>query len=233
MDRSKSMSNGVNAAILGAGLIIAAVCTSLFPEVKGLGGKVRLPVFHGAMTWVNLAAFTLLALSAVAFLITKRDVFYRYAEALRWVSVPMWLLGTGMGTYAAYTTWDFSGSRLSPLGVLNELMIDPRLKAQIWILFGALILIALELLLGERTWTAVLDVAFVGALWALLLTAILGPGRAFHPDSPVMNSDEIIIKLYFFGIVLGIGLVVLAAVRMLAALRMQRDTYQAEPAEGE
>lgn len=204
------------------GVALAATCTLRFPAVKGLGTKVRLPVFHGAMTWVNLATFTLLAVAAIAFLWTKREGLYRYAESLRWISVTMWLVGTGLGTFAAFSTWDFTASGLDTFGILNELMLDPRLKAQFWILFGALVLVALEFVLGDRKWTAALDIAFVIALWAILMTAILGPGRAFHPDSPVMNSEEIIIKLYFFGIVAGIGLAAVSAVRLLVVARMKR-----------
>ena len=52
--------------LFAVGLIAALGFTLSFPAVEGLGTKVRLPVFHGAMTWVNLALFSVLAVLAIA-----------------------------------------------------------------------------------------------------------------------------------------------------------------------
>lgn len=224
MTSPRFKSGAIAPSLVALGIIIAAVCTRLFPAVEGLGTKVRLPVFHGAMTWVNLGAFSLLAVCALIFLITRRDVFYRFAEALRWIAVSMWLVGSVLGTLAALNTWDFTGSKSSPLEVAAA---DPRLMAQFWVVFAALAVLALELILADKRWTAVVDIGFVALLWTVLMRAILGPGRALHPDSPVMNSDEIGIKLYFFGIVGGIGLATLSAVWMVARARMASKSLSA------
>ncbi len=199
-----------------AGIIIATTCTLLFPAVEGLGTKVRLPVFHGAMTWVNLAAFSLVALLAVAYIVTRRDVVYSFAEGLRWVSIPLWLLGSALGLLAAVNTWDFTGSKASPFEVA---MADPRLLAQFWILIAALVLAALGLIIDDKRLLAGADLGFVALMWAVILRAVLGPGRALHPDSPVMNSDEIFIKLMFIGIVAGMGLAALATAWWIARWR--------------
>ncbi len=206
--------------LLSCGLAGAAVCTFTFPAVEGLGTKVRLPVFHGAMTWVNLAAFTMLAVAAATYLITTRGRLYRFAEALRWISVPLWVVGSVLGYLAAMNTWDFSGSSASPMEVA---MADPRLTAQFWIMLAGLAVIALGFLIDDERWLAGIDIGFVGFTWAVLMRAILGPGRALHPDSPVMNSDEIGIKLLFFGIVISLGIAALAGVVMVARRRSASD----------
>jgi hypothetical protein len=51
------------------------------------------------------------------------------------------------------------------------------------------------------------------------MQAILGPGRALHPDSPVMNSDEIKIKLLFFGIVISLGVMTAAIAWVITVVR--------------
>lgn len=206
-------------ALIVAGLIGAAVCVMSFPEVEGLGSKVRLPVFHGAMTWVNLAAFTLMGLAAVGSVLTRRPALYRIEEALRWIAVPMWLAGSGMGLFAALQTWDFTGSKASPMEVVSA---DPRLMAQFWIMLAALGIVAIGLLIDEDVWRSAIDVVFVFFMWMVLMRAVLGPGRALHPDSPVMNSEEIMIKLLFFGMVAFMGLATLAGAWAIVRWRGSR-----------
>jgi len=193
--------NKVSSTVLGIGafafLGLAVVLALRFPAVEGLGTKVRLPVFHGALTWANLTTFSLMAIVAVVYLVRRRDAIYRWETGLRWISVPMWFVGSGLGLWAALNTWDLSGSQSSALSVVIS---DPRLMAQFWVCILAVLLLVMPLLLEERRYLAVADIAFTGLMWFLLLRAILGPGRALHPDSPVMNSDEIMIKLIFVGI---------------------------------
>lgn len=206
-------------ALVAAGLTGAVLCAANFPAVQGLGTKVRLPVFHGAMTWVNLAAFSLVAVLALVYLITRREAAYRWEEALRWIAIPMWLVGSILGLNAALATWDFTGSKASPLTVAAA---DPRLLAQFWILVAALAVVALAFVFEDRRVLAGADLGFVALMWAVILQAVLGPGRALHPDSPVMNSDEIIIKAMFFGIVVSLGVATLAGAWVIARARARK-----------
>jgi hypothetical protein len=219
MDPENRPARNAGPVLAVVGLVTALGFTMAFPAVEGLGAKVRLPVFHGAMTWVNLALFAVLAILAVAYLATKRDSLYGWVEAVRFVSVPMWVIGSVLGFMAAMNTWDFTGSKSSPLSVAAA---DPRLNAQFWIMLAGLAVLALGFLLDERRWLAITDVGFVVFAWVVLLRAILGPGRALHPDSPVLNSDEIFIKLMFFGIVAGIA-VASAGISMMVQRARRRS----------
>lgn len=190
---------GPLAAVVGLGIALGFAAN--FPAVEGLGDKVRLPVFHGAMTWVNLMLFGVIAVLAVAYLVKRRTGFYNWLEAIRWTAIPLWVIGSALGLMSALRVWDFTGSKSSPLQVAME---DPRLSAQFWIMLAALAVLALGLFVEERHWMAVGDLGFVAIAALLLGRAILGPGRALHPDSPVMNSDEIALKLIFLGIAAGL-----------------------------
>lgn len=216
MTPSKGLLRFLPPTIIAIGAALAATCALLFPAVEGLGTKVRLPVFHGGMTWVNLAAFSVVALLALVHLVTGKPAVYAAEEGMRWVAIPMWLVGSALGLLAALNTWDFTGSQSSPLEVAMD---DPRLVAQFWILLAALGIAALGLVIDEKKLLSGADVAFVAFMWAVILQAVLGPGRALHPDSPVMNSDEIFIKLMFFGIVGGIGLAASGAAWWIARVR--------------
>jgi len=211
----------VGLGLVAVGLAASFAFTLMFPAVEGLGSKVRLPVFHGAMTWVNLTLFVALALCAVVFLVSKRDSWYGWTEAMRWVSIPMWVVGAGLGLIAALNTWDFTGSKSSPIEVA---MADPRLIAQFWIMIAALGVLALGLMLDDRRWLAGADITFVALAWIVLMQAILGPGRALHPDSPVLNSEEIFIKLMFLGIVAGFAVASFGVALAIRSARAGRAT---------
>ena len=209
--------NKVSSTMLGVGAVvflgIALALASRFPAVEGLGTKVRLPVFHGALTWANLTTFTLMAIVAVVYLVKRRDAIYRWETGLRWVSVPMWFVGSGLGLMAALNTWDLSGSQSSAMSVV---LTDPRLMAQFWVCILAILLLVMPLLFEDRRILAAADISFTGIMWFLLLRAILGPGRALHPDSPVMNSPEIKIKLIFVGIFVSLTIAALLASWLLS-----------------
>lgn len=226
--------NRVSSVLLGVGAVaflgLALLFTSLFPAVEGLGTKVRLPIFHGALTWANLTTFSLMAIAAIAYLVVRRDGLYRWEVGLRWISAPMWFVGSALGLMAALSTWDLSGSKASASSVV---LSDPRLMAQFWISVLAMLLLVLPLLLENRRHVAVSDVAFTGAMWFLLLRAILGPGRALHPDSPVMNSTEIKIKLLFLGIFASLTIAALLASWFLARKVKPAEETEAIPAVAE
>lgn len=203
--------------LLGVALAAAAGFVVAFPAVEGLGNKVKLPVFHGAMTWVNLAVFSAMGLAALVCVFSRSERLYRWVESLRWVGVSMWLVGSVLGFLSAMQTWDFTGSRTSSR--FEIVSADPRLMAQFWIVLAGLALIAAGMVVDDRQWLATFDVGFVLVMWLLLLRAILGPGRALHPDSPVLNSEELGIKALFLGIVIALGVASYAIASLVRSVR--------------
>jgi hypothetical protein len=199
--------------VAGGVAVLAAVVAYLLysiPAVKGLGDKVKLPLFHGASTWVDLMLFVLMGIAAIIYLITRRDSVYAWEVGLRAIAAPLWLVNSILGLIAALNTWDFTGSKESPL---SAVMQDPRLVAQMIILLCvAILLLLVWLVLEKRTHKAIADIIFVAIGVVLLSDIFLDPAkRALHPDSPVLNSG-FEIKGPFFGIVLAIlGITLLLA----------------------
>lgn len=181
------------AAVVGAMLLTRAI-----PPVVGLGDSVRLPMFHGGSTWVNLMTFSLMGLFSVAYLLFGREDLYRWEAGFRWWSAPLWLANTGMGIIAAMSSWDFTGSDTPPISVVMD---DPRLLAQLQLLIMLAALIGAHALFDSRKLRSLFDTVFVAVMWWLMIGIFTDPhARALHPDSPVLNSGSDI-QIPFFGIV--------------------------------
>lgn len=165
-------------------LAVAAYLTWSMPPVLQLGELVRLVIFHGASTWVNMAMFTLAGLAGLVYLATRRDPVYRIGAAFRYLAVPWWIVNTGLGLLSSRLAWNS----------IN--FAEPRLQATFWIMLAAGIVLAVDFAFGKRLYSALADVAMAGILWTL----ILGARNFVHPDNPVMNSGPEI-QIPFFGIV--------------------------------
>ena len=206
---SRTLSPGGRiAVILGAvGLLVAAMLlTQAIPPVEGLGDKVRLPMFHGGSTWVNMMTFTLMGLFALTFLVLRREDLYRWGAGFRWVSAPLWLANTVMGAIAAANTWDFTASSATPLVVIRS---DPRLLAQFQLLVILILVLVAQWMFSSRAIKASLDVTYAVIFWLLLRGVFTDEAAsAMHPDSPVLNSAADI-QVPFFAIV---GCIFVAAV---------------------
>ena len=222
--------------IVAAGVValaaLVAYLVSTIPAVEGLGTKVKLPLFHGASTWVDLMLFVLMGIAAIAYLATRRDAIYAWEVGLRAIAAPLWLVNSVLGLVAALNTWDFTGSKESPL---SSVMQDPRLVAQMVILFGVAMLLLLDwLVLDSRAHKAIADLVFVSAGVVLLSDIFLDPAkRALHPDSPVLNSG-LEIKGPFFGMVLSIfGICLLVAWLASRYVGPEATVTHAPPADGD
>lgn len=166
--------------ILAAMAVVTAVLVFAIPPDQSLGGLVRLVIFHGATTWVNLATFTLAALFSAAFLVSSRLGLYWWASAFRYISLPLWLINTAMGVVSMRLAW--GGFEWA----------EPRLQMTFWVLLGALVVFAADFLVGNRRLTAALDIGLAGVLWYLLMTS----HNLAHPDSPVFASGSTIIAIF-------------------------------------
>ncbi|MHB9002839.1 MAG: hypothetical protein ACYC6C_02075 [Coriobacteriia bacterium] len=195
-------------------LIAAIALTQTIPAVQGLGDKVRLPMFHGASTWVNLGAFSLMGLAGLGYVLTKRPTLYRWSAGFRWVASTMWLANTALGVIAAMNTWDFTGSKSAPFMVIRE---DPRLMAQFILLIVIAAVLLFQHIAASDTWRAFMDAGYAALLWVVLGLMVFGnaEARALHPDSPVLNSGSEI-QLPFFAILACLSVATILAAWLVA-----------------
>jgi hypothetical protein len=196
--RSLAIAAGaVVALVVAIGWLLMAI-----PPVVGLGDKVKLPLLHGGSTWVALMIFVLMGVFGLIYAFTRNERVYAWEVGFRAVAAPLWLINTVLGFIAASSTWDFSGSKSSEFVIIGA---DPRLRAQILLLLAVGVMILLDwLVLENRLYKALADVAFTGVMLVLMSDLFLDPvKRAMHPDSPVLNSGWEI-KGPFFGMVVAI-----------------------------
>lgn len=229
---SEKPSRNVALAALGAMVALAVVVFVLvmrLPEVVGLGSRVKLPIFHGASTWVDIMLFVLMGIAALIFVVRRSDAVYAWEVGLRAVAMTLWAVNSALGFIAAMNTWDFTGSTQSPLLVARQ---DPRLTAQLVILLGVAIVVLLDWLVHEkRIHKAITDLAFVGLATYMLSDIFLDPAkRALHPDSPVLNSGWDI-KLPFFSIVAAWFACMLIGAWLVRGFVAPDGPREAEPAE--
>lgn len=202
----KPISTGTRTVLFVIIALAAAACAgavSYMPEDEQLGSMIRLVVFHGASTWVNLATFTLAGLFGVAYL-AKQEWAQPWGEALRWVSLPLWSINSVLGLLSMQLIWG---------GILWR---EPRLMMTFGVLAGAIVIFGIQLVTDSRKLTAGLDALLAGTLWTLVLVL----PNLFHPDSPVFNSPERIYPALFLAQVEHIAIVA-ATVTVLIARRRQ------------
>lgn len=176
-----------------------AVLVALMPPDKVLGAMVRLPVFHGASTWVNMATFTLAGILGLVFLVTSSEPVRAWGAGFRYLSLPLWAVNTVLGMVSMWQIWG---------GIL---WTEPRLRMSFALLLASLLVVSVDLAVGHSKLAAGLDVLLAGGLWGFV---VLTP-NLFHPDNPVLNSGGDILAL-FFGMVaamFGIGLLIVWMIR--------------------
>lgn len=201
------------AAIVGL-LAVAGYLTFTMPPVLQLGTLVRLVIFHGASTWVNIIIFTLAGIGGALYLITRRNPAYRFAAAFRYLAAPWWIVNTALGMTSSRLAWNS----------IN--LAEPRLQATFWIMLAVGIVLAVDFAFGKRLISAVADVAMAGAVWVL----ILGARNDIHPESPVMNSGPEI-QIPFFGIVGSLLIAALAAAAIISSFIRAGSDSAESPAE--
>jgi len=175
-------------------LLVAAIAvvTTFGPSERSLGVNVRLVYLHGAWVWTALIGYAVAALAGISGLLSKRLQLQQWSLTSARTATFFWL------TYIPLSLWTMQAN-------WNGLYLaEPRFKVAVdFAIAGILIQIAL-IILRDFRWGSVVNTLFFGALWITLRTA----EQVMHPPSPILTSDSVSIRLFFFMLV---GLCVLAA----------------------
>lgn len=199
-------------ALIPVAAVASAVAVMSIPPDARLGSLVRLAMFHGASTWVNMGTFLLAGLAGIAFVAGVKSTL-PWGQALRWVSLALWIVNTVLGILSMKLNWG---------GILWN---EPRLLMTFGILAGSLIVVAMQFMFDSPKVPALLDVVLAAALWYLVFVL----PDLFHPDNPVFASENPAYRNGFFGMVASIG-VLIGSVVVLVARRTRRGPEDEAPA---
>ena len=186
--------------VIALSLVACAAFVAFTPAEQMLGQYLKLVLFHGASTWVNLVTFTAAGALAIAYLVNGRPGTYAYTAAARYVSFGLWIFNTALGMLSARLTWG------------DAFIREPRLQASFWILAALGIAIAVDIMVDKPKLHSALDIGIMVAVWAFVLVT----PKDIHPNSPVMASGWDI-KGLFAGMFLTWGIAVFTFIRIWAA----------------
>jgi hypothetical protein len=163
--------------------VLAIAVMSLFgPEEQSLGANVRLVYLHGAWVLTAEIAFIAAALTGLAGLILRRDLFHDWSAALGRTGIVFWVTYLPLSLVAMQTNWN--GLFLS----------EPRFRlALTFAVVGVLLQIGLWMM-NNRLLTSIANIAYIIVLRVIFATA----ANIMHPPpSPIFNSGNYVIIGFF------------------------------------
>ena len=191
--------------VIAVSLVACAAFVFFTPVEAMLGQYLKLVLFHGASTWVNLITFTAAGALAVAFLVNHRPGTYAYSASARYISFGLWIFNTALGMLSARLTWG------------DAFIREPRLQASFWILLLLGLAIAIDIMMDKPRLHSAFDILIMVAVWVF----VFATPKDIHPNSPVLASGWEI-KGLFAGMVVSWAVAVFAFIRLWAE-RLARD----------
>jgi len=202
------------------GLISGLVMTMQFPPVIGLGTLVRLPAFHGALTWANFILFGVMGILGLFAFIANKARTYSWVKALRFTAIGLWIFNFALGLFASSLTWNFEAA--SQPAILYFLQ-EPRVQMQFLVSMMGLAILVLPLIFTKWRTLSLFD-GLYGFATLIMAYIAANSGSSLHPPSPVMNAEESIIRITFLTMALSLiimssGMVMLVRSYILAKMK--------------
>jgi uncharacterized RDD family membrane protein YckC len=209
--------------LIAAGLLgLLGVWVVLAPAETRLGQLIKLVYVHGALVMVGLCTFSAAGVLAVAALATRRQAyslkgisFYNGTWSAGLSALIIWILYTLSAMAVTGLTW-------GQVIAWNE----PRVQASALILVAAILLALVSRLVGQRDFTAAVNVVMGVLPWILVRRA----EAIRHPIDPIGTSESAGIQLFFLLIVLTVAGLAAALVTWLwlgTELRAPADSARA------
>jgi hypothetical protein len=198
--------------VLLALLPLIVLVTLFGPREQSLGAVARIVYIHGALVWVAMLTFGvagLLGLTGVLATVGLAPALARlhsWSRAAGRVALLFWVGYLPLSMWAAHAAWG------------HVFLEDPSFQNAFRILAVALVAQVIIWLRPGPSWLAGLVNAGV-ALFMLLQLA--SAQKLMHPQSPIGDSNSLLIQLYFY---------VLSALCALLAFLVGRSFLRAESA---
>jgi hypothetical protein len=187
-------------------LVAVVLVTTVSPSEKTLGERVRIVYLHGAWVWTSLAAFMIAGVLGLAGIIARKPAIHQWSRAWGWTGLLFWVSYLPVSIWAMETSWN--GLYLS----------EPRWRLALIFAVTGLLLQSGLALLDKPAWTSTANLLYVVAL----LLTLANTRNVMHPPAPVLSSDSLLIRGYFF---------VLLVIMLLAAWQIARLWHKGDLAQ--
>lgn len=206
----KGIPMGFAAAGAPALIIASLLLAALAPADATLGNWVKLVYWHGMYTWACIVLFSIGALLAAWYLLSRRQTLADLAKAVLFLALPLWLVDVSVGALAAKLIWNSFN------------LTEGRMVISLVYMMVVAVAVIAALWFDKPAVTSSLSIVSTVVLWAGLWWISFGAGArdSVHPASPIANSDSMAIKVFAILIfLLCLGAVVLAVVPVYEWLR--------------
>ena len=206
----KGVPMGFAAAGFPALLVASVLLAVLAPADVSLGNWVKLVYWHGMYTWACIILFTVGALLAGWYLVSRRQTLADLAKAILFLAVPLWIVDVAVGALAAKLIWN------------SYNLTEARMVISLVYMMIVAVAVIAALWFDRPVVTSSLSIFSTVVLWAGLWWITYGAGArdSVHPASPIANSDSIAIKVFAALILLtALAAVLLAVVPVYEWLR--------------
>lgn len=203
LEKLDRISTPIAGAVAAVGLLISLAAAALLPSDAQIGGWVRFVIWHGMLNIACAVALLVMGLFAVAYLVTRRERFEAWARSAQVALLPVWVLGTAIGAFAAKLVWN------------SWNLTERRMEMSIAYSAAAAVALLVALIADDHRVGAVSQVITTVAMAAGLAWIEIGPAtQDIHPQSAVWSSPDVAFKV--LAVVIAVAL--LAAVLALTVL---------------
>jgi hypothetical protein len=168
-------------------LLATAGLTAVGPPEQSLGANIRIVYLHGAWAIAAEVAFGLAALAGLVGIVLRRQALQRWSTSLGYTGLFFWLTYLPLSLWAMQANWN------------GLFLAEPRFHLAVVFAITGVLLQAGLLLLGRPLFTSLFNVLFFAALRIGLFRA----AYVMHPPpSPIFNSGNLFLEVYFLGVIL-------------------------------
>jgi hypothetical protein len=186
------------ALVLALGVLLV-----LSPAEATLGSVVKVVYLHGAMERISTYAYLLAAAGGVLELVTRQAALVRWTQSLSETAIAFWLGQIIISLPAQLLAWG---------GLMWD---EPRVVGAFWILVLTALVYVVARWIAEPAWLAFAAVAN----GVIVLIVLRGGINLLHPLNPIIASESVSIKLFYFAIVVVMGALALQLAYYRAASR--------------
>ncbi|MCJ7432039.1 MAG: hypothetical protein MUO77_00985 [Anaerolineales bacterium] len=173
-------------------VVFAIILLAFFgPEEQSLGSNVRIVYLHGAWVLTAEAAFALAALAGLLGLVARKDSFHAWSAALGRTGIVFWVTYLPLSLYAMQANWN------------GLFLAEPRFRLALTFAVTGVLLQAGLWIINQRWLTSLANLTFFVVLRVVFAAAqnIMHP-----PPSPIFNSGNYVIMIFFIALNLLAGL---------------------------